>query len=148
MVVALDSRLRSRGFDFRSFRFQTSTLETLLILAADLKILRMCQISTNCVFTRTIPSFISDAIVTDINSRPVCTSQPYSRPGSDCARTERQPSVRKLRSGSPRGQQRSGGGVCGCVSGQAMRGVRVVTGDVTEGLTALTAAAQGDRYSN
>ena len=89
MVVALDARLRGRGFDFWSFRFQTSTLETLLILAADLKILiRMCQISTNCVFTRTIPSFISDAIVTDINSCPVCTSQPYSRPGSDCARTE------------------------------------------------------------
>ena len=46
-----------------------------------------------------IPSFTSDSIAVHISSRPVCTSQPYWRPGSDCAHAERQSSARKLRSG-------------------------------------------------
>jgi len=77
MIRTLDSRLRGRGFDSQLFRFQTSMVETLCIFKSDSKILRMCRIPTNCLSAIRIPSFMSDAIVVYINSRPFCTGQPY-----------------------------------------------------------------------
>jgi len=98
MVRVLDSRLRGRGFDSQLFWFQVSVLETLYIFKADLKILRMCQIPANRMSTNTILSFTFDGrYCCCINLRPFCTGHPQS----DCARTERQSCVRKLRSRSP-----------------------------------------------
>ena len=77
MIRTLDSRLRGRGFDSQLFRFQISMVETLCIFKSDSKILRMCRIPTNCLSAIRIPSFLSDAIVVYINSRPFCTGQPY-----------------------------------------------------------------------
>ena len=100
MIRALDSRLRGRGFDSRSFHFQVSMLKHSAYSQQYFKCAKFQR--SVCPQTRFRHSHPTSFSVCS-NSRPLCIGQPYCRLGSDCAHTERQPSVRKLHvhSGSP-----------------------------------------------